>query len=351
MPDHGRLFLQLANHLSVVVGHLSYGLVGEHLGVSVGLLDGLGVIGPSWRERRVAGLVENRGPTVPATWQQPQAVDKYNRLLGALALMPAWTVLSVRFAHLDDVLALLLAVAAIRAVVAQRPILAGLALAGAVAAKPWAVGFFPLLLVLDQQRILAVVSALAGVCASWAPFIITNPATLAALHPPVGVAPWSGLHALGYLGDIVPAWGRAAQFFLEPLAALAPVLRRRWPGLFLVAVAVRLAMDPKDNPYYIGGAALAAVIFDLLATRWTIPWATLTTVVLLWQPWAVDYEHRLETSTGLSHWWFQNPGIVGMVHIGWSLAMIALVLLTPRWILERAAPAPLRPPKLRLLWR
>jgi hypothetical protein len=89
-------------------------------------------------------------------------------------------------------------------------------------------------------------------------------------------------------------------------------------------------MDPKDNPYYIGGAALGALVFDLLATRWTIPWATVVTVVLLWQPWAVDYAHRLETSSGLSLWWFQNPGLIGFLHLGWSVAMIGMVLLVPR---------------------
>ena len=277
-------------------------------------------------------LMTTAGPLCLA-WIARLVPDPHRRLrvfLAALVLMPAWTVLSVRFGHLDDVVALVLAVGALRAVAANRAALAGLALGAAVAAKPWALGFIPLLLVLDRQRLAAAGSAFAGVIAAWAPFMIANPATLAALRPPVGVAPSSGLHALGYRGDLIPAWDRVGQFVLAPVAALAPVLRGRWPGLFLVAVAVRLALDPKDNPYYIGGAALAAVIFDLLATRWTIPWATLVTVLLLWQPWATDYAHRLETSTGLSLWWFQNPGIIGIVHLGWSVAMIALVLVAPQ---------------------
>ncbi|HKV31245.1 MAG TPA: hypothetical protein VJT14_09545 [Candidatus Dormibacteraeota bacterium] len=263
----------------------------------------------------------------------PLAPDRQRHLrvfLAAIVLMPAWTVLSVRFGHLDDVVALVLAVGALRAIAANRAAAAGLALGAAVAAKPWALGFIPLLLVLDKQRLAAAGSALAGVIAAWAPFIIANPATLAALRPPVGVAPSSGLHALGYRGDLIPAWDRVGQFVLAPIAALAPVLRGRWPGLFLVAVAVRLAMDPKDNPYYIGGAALAAVIFDLLATRWTIPWATLITILLLWQPWATDYAHRLKTSAGVTLWWFQNPGIIGILHLGWSATMIALVLFAPQ---------------------
>jgi uncharacterized membrane protein len=39
------------------------------------------------------------------------------------------------------------AIVALRAVSADRPVLAGAALAAAVATKPWAVGFLPLLLV------------------------------------------------------------------------------------------------------------------------------------------------------------------------------------------------------------
>ena len=276
-------------------------------------------------------LMTAAGP-LSLAWLAPLVPDPHRRLrvfLGALVLMPAWTVLSVRFGHLDDVVALVLAVGALRAIVANRAALAGLALGAAVAAKPWALGFIPLLLVLDKQRLAAAGSALAGVIAAWAPFMVANPAPLAALRPPVGVAPSSGLYALGYRGDLIPAWDRVGQFVLAPIAALAPVLRGRWYGLFLVAIAVRLAMDPKDNPYYIGGAALAAVIFDLLATRWTIPWATLVTLLLLWQPWATDYAHRLETSTGITLWWFQNPGIIGIVHLGWSVTMIALVLFAP----------------------
>jgi hypothetical protein len=286
----------------------------------------------------VALIVMTLAGLLCLSWIAPLVPPPHRQLrlfLAAIVLMPAWTVLSVRFGHLDDVLALVLAVGALRAVAANRAALAGLALGGAVAAKPWALGFVPLLLVLEQQRLVAVGRALGCVIAAWAPFIIANPATLQALRPPVGVAPSSGLHALGYRGDLIPAWDRVGQLVLGPLAALAPVLRGRWSGLFLAAVAVRLALDPKDNPYYIGGAALAAVIFDLLGTRRIVPWATIVTVLVLWQPWAVDYVHRLETSSGVSRWWFQNPGLIGALHLGWSGAMIALVLLVPR----RSAPA------------
>ena len=60
--------------------------------------------------------------------------------IAAIVLIPAWTVLSLRWGHLDDVLAMVFAIVALRAVSAGRPVLAGVALALAVAAKPWAIG-------------------------------------------------------------------------------------------------------------------------------------------------------------------------------------------------------------------
>jgi len=251
-------------------------------------------------------------------------------LLAAMLVIPAWTVLSVRWGHLDDVLAMAFAILALRAVCADRPVLAGAALAAAVAAKPWAVGFLPLLLVLPRGRLRAAATAAAGVAAAWGPFVLANPRTLGALHPPVGLAPASGLYALGARGQIVPAWGRAAELVLSPAVALAVVLARRWPGVLLVSIAVRLALDPKDNAYYIGSAALAAAVFDLVGTRWAIPWTTLGTVIMLWQPFVRDFPHRLQTTTGLTHWWFAHQEVVGLLHLGWSLAVVVLVFAVPR---------------------
>ena len=254
-------------------------------------------------------------------------------LIAAMVLIPAWTVLSLRWGHLDDALAMIFAIVALRAVSADRPVLAGAALALAIAAKPWAVGFLPLLLVLPRGRIRAAVTAAAGTALAWAPFILANPRTLGALHPPVGLSPASGLHALGARGVYVPPWGRMAQLLLAPAAATAAVLTRGVPGVLLVSVAVRLALDPKDNAYYIGSAALAAVVFDLLATRWTIPWTTVVTVIVFWQPFVkgfTDIPHALQTTTGLTHWWFAHQEAVGALHLAWALAVVLLVFALPR---------------------
>jgi hypothetical protein len=250
---------------------------------------------------------------------------RYRVLLVAVPLIPAWTVLAVRWGHLDDVLAMAAAVVALRAVRAQRPVLAGVALAAAVAAKPWAVGFLPLLLVLPRERARAALVSAASTAVAWLPFVLADRRTLGALHPPVALVPASGLHVLGVRGDVVPAWGRTAQLLLAPAAALAAALARRWPGVLLVAVAVRLALDPQDNAYYVGSAVLAAAVFDLLGTRWTTPWATVVTTVALWQPFVKDFPHRFETTTGLTHWWFAHQEAVGALHLAWAVAAVAVV--------------------------
>ena len=258
-------------------------------------------------------------------------VRRHRRMiLAAIVLIPAWTVLSLRWGHLDDVLAMTFAIVALRAVSADRPVLAGVALAAAVASKPWAVGFVPLLLVLPRGRLRAAATAAAGTALAWAPFVLANPRTLGALHPPIGLAPSSGLHALGARGVLVPPWGRTAQLLLSPAAAVAAVLARGAPGVLLVSVAVRLALDPKDNAYYIGSAAIAAAVFDLLGTSCTIPWTTLFTVVTFWQPFTKDFAHWQQSTTGLTRMWFAHPEAVGVIHLAWAVVVIILVFAVPR---------------------
>ncbi|WP_148046750.1 hypothetical protein [Nocardioides pocheonensis] len=260
----------------------------------------------------------------------PTARRTVRVLLAGLVLAPAWTVLSVRWGHLDDVLALIAVVAAVHALCAGRPVLAGLAVAAAIACKPWALGTVGLLLSLPASAWAgSVATAVLGTSAAWLPFVLADSATLTALRPNVALVPSSGLHALGVRGTVVPGWGRTAQLLGSTVTAAVAGLTGRWPGVLLVTVAVRLALDPQDNAYYVGSAALAAVLFDLLGTTWTVPWTTLVTVVVLWQPFVTDYAHRMTTTHGLTHWWFAHPGAVGATHVGWSVAAVTLVLLVP----------------------
>ena len=254
--------------------------------------------------------------------------DRALRLaLAGLVLAPAWTVLAVRWAHLDDVLALVLLTVGLWGVRHGRghPLVAGLAVAAASAAKPWAVIALPLLLVLPQARWRAVGYAVAGTAAAWLPFLVADPGTLAALHPPVGVADSSVMWWLGYHGTYLPPWDRLAQLVGAPLAALVAVWRRAWPGALLAGIAVRLALDPQDIAYYAAGAVLAALVLDLLGRRSRVPWVALGTALVLWQPFVVDYARRFQLSSGVSLWWYRNPATVAAIHLAW--AVVALVVV------------------------
>ena len=256
----------------------------------------------------------------------------------ALAVVPGWVVLSVRWAHLDDALAMLFTILAVRLVLRRRPVWAGAMVALAAASKPWAVEFAPLLLGLDRRAWRPAFLALAGgLVLLWGPFVAAAPGTLTALRPNVLLAPGSGLYALGVRGQLVPAWDRTVAFAVATAAALAVQLRGRWPGVLLAAVAVRIALDPQDNAYYVGSIALAAVVYDLFGTRWRGPWLTLVSTAVFWQPFTADWEHRLTTTTGYAHWWFDHPEAVGAIHLTWCVAVVALMLFGPR------PPRPARP--------
>lgn len=253
-------------------------------------------------------------------------------LLAAFALAPGWLLLSLRWGHLDDVIAMAAAVGAVRAVAAVRPLATGAWLAIAIAAKPWAIGFVPLALALPWTAsglLTAIGIAGAGTLLAWLPFLLADSRTLDALRPPVALVEHSGLYTLGARGETVPAWGRTVQFLLTLAGAALAGLRGRWPGVLLVAIAVRIATDAQDNAYYLGSAALAAVVFDLLGTRRLVPWSTLATTVLLWQPFTADYQQWRTATGGLTHFWFAHPGLVGAEHLLWAAAMVAVVLFSP----------------------
>ncbi len=263
----------------------------------------------------------------------PPAGRAVRVLLAGLVLAPAWTVLSVRWAHLDDVLALVLLAAGLWAVRRGRghPVLAALAFAAACAAKPWAVIGLPLLLVLPYRwRWRAVVYAVAGTAAAWLPFLMADPGTLSALHPDVRVADSSVMWWLGYHGTYLPAWDRLAQLLGAPLVALVAVWRGAWPGALLAGVAVRLVLDPQDIAYYAAGAVLAALVLDLFGHRSRVPWMALLTAGVMWQPFVVDYARRFELSSGLSLWWYRNPGMVAAIHLGWAVVAVVAAFWVPR---------------------
>jgi hypothetical protein len=270
-------------------------------------------------------------------WALTASVPRRERALavlaGGLVLAPAWTTLSVRWTHLDDVLALTAIAVVVWAVRAEggRPVVAAVAMALAAAAKPWAVVAGPLLLVLPHRvRWRSVGYAVAGIAAAWLPFLMADSGTLDAFRPKVRVGDSSVLWWLGYHGTYLPAWDRLAQLVGAPLLALAAVWRRRWAGALLAGIAVRLVLDPQNLGYYAAGAVMAALVLDLHGRRWRVPWVALTTVVVFWQPFVTDYTRRFELASGVGLWWFRHPGAVAATHLGWAvLALVAAFWPSP----------------------
>jgi hypothetical protein len=65
--------------ISVVIGDLFQGLLGEDVRVRPGLFNRFRIVWPVRRQRRVAGLLEEVCPVGPTARQQPEAVDEDDR--------------------------------------------------------------------------------------------------------------------------------------------------------------------------------------------------------------------------------------------------------------------------------
>jgi hypothetical protein len=268
-----------------------------------------------------------------ATLAAPRPVPWWVLLVAGAVMLPAWTVLSVRWVHPDDVLAVGLAVCAMAAVRYRNGVLAGLLLGAAVAAKPWAIGFEPVLLMLPRDRALKGLAAGATVvAAAWLPFLLGDFSTLTALHPPIAVGDTSVLQLFGITGTQIPAWIRPVQLLSAPVVAYLVVRRGRWLAVPLVAFAVRLAIDPHDIGYYEGAAVTFAVLADLRRLelpRLAVPWWTLGTAVVMWHPFVTDFARRDQLAGPLDLFWFDHPTGVAWLHLAWALTVVLGHLLPP----------------------
>jgi hypothetical protein len=197
--------------------------------------------------------------------------------------VPVWMYLAVASTHLDDVLALVGGVAALATARAGRPILTGLLLGLAVDAKPWALGFAALLLLLPgwPAVLRGTVSTAVVVALGWLPFFLADPGTSRALHFTIANTPLSALRALGFTDPRTPPWDRPAQALLGIAFGVLAVRRGRWPAVLLLAVAARLALDPGTNRYYAAGAVVGALVWDLAGSRLRFPWWTAAAAVSL----------------------------------------------------------------------
>jgi hypothetical protein len=311
--------LQLyATHPDLQIGPLALGLSGV-----------LRALGPGNGEAAAVAAMSLTGPLMlAAVWRLLPVAERGRRsrlLFAGLLFLPVWTELTTHFAHLDDLLALGFSVAAMHAVARRHPVWAGLALAAAVDAKPWAAAFVVLLLALPRRQWLAALAAFAGgIAVVWLPFLLADPRTVAAVTQfTIPNDRSSALRVLGVMDPRTPWWDRSAQLILGMAAGAVAVRRGRWPAVLLVAVAARILLDPGVYAYYTSGALLGTVVVDLVVTRWRLPWATATAALLLY---AARFTHALIPFS------LQELGVLRLV---FAVGLPVMVLGIPGWWVAR----------------
>ncbi|MGW5475125.1 hypothetical protein [Streptomyces sp. NPDC004008] len=250
----------------------------------------------------------------PDLRSRPQALRMTLAAAGAVFLI-VWASLAVHYSHLDDVLALLFAALAIRAVLADVPALAGLSLGLAVDAKPWALVFLPLALAVarDRRRHVAFY-AVAVVLLAWLPFVVADFATLGATQYHIVNEPSSALRALGVSAVGTPSWDRPAQLVLGCVLGAAAILRGRWVAVPLLGIGARLLLDPGVYDYYSAGFLLGTLFWEALGLRRPVPvWSLVSFGALYLAP-------RLTN----------DAQVLGDLRLWLILAVTLSVLLAPR---------------------
>ncbi len=220
----------------------------------------------------------------------------------------------MHYAHLDDVLALALTVAAVTALAAGRIGWVGPLLGAAIGAKPWAAAFLPLLWVLPgQHRRAAVGWAIAIPVLAWLPFILADPGTLLATSKfTISNAKDSALRALGVTDPRTPSWCRPAQLALGLGIGAWSIRLGQWPNVLLAGVAARLLLDPGTYDYYTASVMVAALLADVMLRRGSWPTTSLVAftglygVHLLNLPPTQQGQLRVLTCTLLLGAWVRN---------------------------------------------
>lgn len=199
---------------------------------------------------------------------------KVQGLLFWALLAPLWGQLAITFGHYDDVLALVLVAAAINAMSRSRATTAAVLLGASAGAKPWAIAFLPLALVCaDGKRMRHLLEAVGVMTVVWLPFLVTDWHTLRAATFKIAISPNSVMALFHPIGK-TPSWVRPVQFVGGAALALLCVARRRWPAVVMVAIALRIGVDPHVYSYYTTGMLVGTGIWDLLGSRWKFPVAT-----------------------------------------------------------------------------
>jgi hypothetical protein len=197
-----------------------------------------------------------------------------------------WDHLALQSLHIDDAIAVVCVAVAIDAVARRSSWWwAAIAIGAATAAKPWAITFLPLLAVVPygRRRIAFAVAVFLGL-AVWAPFVLADSKTLLAAHYTIPIDSSSVLRLFGVGARRTPRWDRLTQLVAALALGIAAVRRHRWQGVVLVAVALRIMLDPSARSYYTTGFVFAALVWDLLQPRWRWPLTTICVASLLELP-------------------------------------------------------------------
>ncbi|QMU69734.1 hypothetical protein [Streptacidiphilus sp. P02-A3a] len=235
-------------------------------------------------------------------------------LIAGLAFIPMWTEVAVRFAHLDDVLALFFTTLAVRTLVQGRAIPTALLLALAVDSKPWAVNFLPLLLALPRSSWRpALLTAAGAIGVAWLPFYLGDLSSLAAAKFTIPNQPASSLRWFGVHSAATPWWDRPAQTGLGLALGALAVRRGRWAGVVLLGADARILLDPSVYTYYTAAILLGTLLWDTLGQRRLVPWWSWSALISLY-------------GTALL---VPSPSAQGLIRLGFVVVSSAFVLCAP----------------------
>lgn len=248
-------------------------------------------------------------------------------LVSGAAFLRGWVIACWVYIHVDEVLVVAGAAAAVWCVVAGHAIPAGVAIGLSIAAKSSGVLLFPLLASFRRRQALQAAAAAVIVgAAAWLPFYAADPGTFEASgHGNVGIFPASGLRVLGVDAANTPDWVRPTQVALGLVLGFLAVRRGAWEGALLVAFAARLAIDPSTSGYYTAPLAFAALVWDLSGRRPLPIWAPLIVAT-----------HVLVPRLGA------GADVEGAARFAVALAAILAVLLPVSRAKRRDKPIPLK---------
>jgi hypothetical protein len=194
-------------------------------------------------------------------------------LIAGLAFIPMWIEVSVRFGHLDDVLALFFTALAVSSVTRGNTAATGIFLALAMDSKPTALAFVPLLLALPRSQWLRAGLWCAGLVAIvWLPFFADAPQSFAAARFTIPNQAASALRWLGVGDPRTPPWDRPAQAALGLTLGCVGVWRGRWPAVVLLGANARIVLDPSVYTYYTASVLLGTLLWDVIGQRRLVPW-------------------------------------------------------------------------------